>query len=132
MPERMIPVPESLIAAAWALLSDQPGNPVVQALDALLSQPTPTAEPPATYEQGCDDGYLAGEHHVRNTATLPTAEPTSVEDMAPGTTFTEKVRWKVSAGALHGLAIVTRGGGRKVRALSEFDPSTIHDVTPPA
>lgn len=52
-------------------------------LDALLSQPTPTAEPPATYQQGYDDGFMAGEHHVRNAETLP-ATPPRIPDMVPG------------------------------------------------
>lgn len=95
MTERMVQVPVSLIeraphapgcqiAGLW-ILPENGGRAVQQSgkctcwkaeVDALLSQPTPAAEPPATYQQGYDDGFMAGEHHVRNTETLPVAPPT--------------------------------------------------------
>ncbi len=72
----------------------------IDRLRALLSQPTPTAEPP------------------------------SIEEMAPGTTFTEEVRWTVT-GTLSTGSTVAHSRSGEMRFADRFDPSTIRDVTPP-
>lgn len=73
---------------------------------ALLSQPTPSAEPK---QLSPDAMQRALDYH---------GWPPRIEDMAPGTTFTAEARFLVD---VHGTPLAHSG----------FDPSTIRDVTPP-
>jgi hypothetical protein len=61
---------------------------------------------------------------------LALAKPPRIEDMAPGTTFTEEVRWTVT-GTLSTGSTVAHSGSGEMRFADRFDPSTIRDVTPP-
>lgn len=62
----------------------------------------------------------------------PSAEPVSIADMTPGTTFVEEVRWTVT-GTLSTGSTVAHSGSGEMRFADRFDPSTIRDVTlPPA
>lgn len=56
-------------------------------------------------------------------------EPPHIEDMAPGTTFTEEVRWTVTGTLSTGVVVAQSKDG--MRFADKFDPSTIRDVTPP-
>lgn len=71
------------------------------AVRALLSQPVPTAD-----------------------------EPPRIEDMAPGTKFTEEVRWTITGTLSTGMTVAHSAAG-EMRFADRFDPSTIRDVTPP-
>lgn len=100
-------------------------------LEALLSQPTPTAEPIDAVSASCVDG--AAPEQQRETAAPPRPE-----DMAPGTTFTGRHadHWKRFEYDGAGRIRFVGGSGtwflltgpRGIR----IDPSTIRDVTPPA
>jgi hypothetical protein len=60
---------------------------------------------------------------------LPTsAEPVSIDDLAPGTTFEYGERWTVANNLPGRPPHAYRG--LEARYLTEFDPSTIRDVTP--
>lgn len=109
MAEPTVQVPVSLIERALKVadILYPDGLPVREELRALLSHPTPSAE------------------------------PVSIADMAPGTTFVARYR----AGAFHGdaarwrkvdatLVALASSAGTPVYA-TQLDPSTIRDVTPP-
>jgi len=156
--ERTIQVPVSLIeraphapgcqvAGLW-ILPENGGRAVQQSgkctcwkaeVDALLSQPTPSAERDdllSCLELGDDGNYhwdtdMLDRLLERHMGEFPAAPP-RIEDMAPGTTFTaplrdnsEDRRWMVTA---HGLASSDGSAGVDSKWI---DPSTIRDVTPP-
>jgi hypothetical protein len=123
MTEPTVQVPASLIEA---LLGESEPSRRVEArrqARALLSQPTPTAEPIDAVSASCVDGAAPEQQRE-------TAEPPRIEDMAPGTTFTEEVRWTVT-GTLSTGSTVAHSGSGEMRFADRFDPSTIRDVTPP-
>ena len=97
---------------------------VTDAVLALLSQPTPSAE--------CTCGY-GGVHEPMNPRCERNGyrwtEPVSIADMAPGTTFTANL-------TAHRFLYQGEGTYRDEWTLAHvsaaaFDPSTIRDVTPP-
>lgn len=119
---------------------------VTDAVLALFPQPTPSAEQTETLRQlaceghgacrsplhvhGCyaDDGTACDEPDEHKSAT-----PTSIADMAPGTTFTanEGNRYMRTAPDVLGRpgdAVDVVGWFYQAH---QFDPSTIRDVTPP-
>lgn len=104
MTEPTVQVPVSLIKRAVEGLLKAPGRDAILVcgeLHTLLSQPTPSAEPPR------------------------------IEDMAPGTTFTASTWQKYlshwtylpDGGVLSGMGVW--------HDRADVDPSTIRDVTPP-
>ncbi len=116
---------------------------------ALLSQPTPTAEPDACPRCG-GTGEVEDDSH-RHTG-LPTvgrcglcggsgrvtAEPPRIEDMAPGTTFVgtlSPTRGSVAEPRTRRLFVTVGPDLYDERGLhwyeEDVDPSTIRDVTPP-
>lgn len=130
---------------------------VANDLDALLSQPTPTAEPMrAAQSDGGDRLIEFAEEmlgvplepwqmrlcrrvfggNVGRSTGRPDAAPPSIPDMMPRTTFWARTKWG------HEWPFVAEGGNA-IRAnvsgypdgilLHEFDidPATIRDVTPP-
>lgn len=93
---------------------------LIERLDALLSQPTPTAEPKPLNP---DSVQRVLNYH---------GWPPRPEGMAPGTTFVYlSGLWEVVDG---GDALLRNGpgGGITYRTLSQFDPSTIRDVVVPS
>ncbi|MDT0211220.1 hypothetical protein [Curtobacterium sp. BRD11] len=94
----------------------------VAAMSALLSQPTPTAEPIDAVSASCVDGATPEQQRE-------TAEPPRIEDMAPGTTFTAAASSDVWRWAVRQDGQVVSGLG--IGPKSSIDPSTIRDVTPP-
>jgi hypothetical protein len=123
----------------------------------VLSQPTPSAEPKVTPEQrswqarmlrdaarntrgGAREWLLRRADWFENPPLVgiaaATAEPPRIEDMAPGTTFTEasggwpRTAWTV--GQRHdGTKYAKRQSDGWVLDPKCIDPSTIRDVTPP-
>jgi hypothetical protein len=105
MSERMIPVPESLIERIDSAYNNNASSDTFAGLIEelwMLSQPTPTAEPPR------------------------------IEDLTPGSTFradtTHGTQGELFFAAADGwyyniMGIITNP--------SDIDPSTIRDVTPP-
>jgi hypothetical protein len=160
MSERMIPVPESLarsivnqlradaeqIDGEWGhcrtadgiRASDDPDDygkrqvAMSDQIDALLSQPTPTAEPSA----------LGLREHIGPDGSnyIMPAEPPRIEDMAPGTTFI--CEGKGVPGVEHHMRVTRHTRIDETRILwclthkfgadeSYVNSSTIRDVTPP-
>lgn len=101
---------------SWSVL-DAPGIPA-------LSQPTPTAE--ADDVELCDCGEPAAVCAAKR--AMPVAPP-SIADMVPGTTITSICPRCGGSGCV-GLADCRLCAGTGV--VSNPDPSTIRDLTPPA
>lgn len=122
MAEPTVPVPVSLIERAAVLLEDyQPGVTSAR-LRALLSQPTPTAEP--VQYNGHNGLAVFADAARRLNEDAPTAEPPRIEDMAPGTipcADPNVNRWYCQRRA-DGTCPLPKC----------IDPSTIRDVRPPA
>lgn len=124
-----VQVPVSLIERAEAAKSDADAWRVVGDLllcvpetAAALSQPTPNAET-CICNTGPDTDGPDIDCHVHGL-------PPGIEDMAPGTTFTEEIRWTVTATSRPNILVAhSEHGG--IRFLDQFDPSTIRDITPP-
>lgn len=105
---------------------------------ALLSQPTPTAEP---CKRCAGTGYITSPP-MPDVVDLPCpncsdAEPPRIEDMAPGTTFTGTTRqWptqrfeRVSRGRVK-AENGTLWSPLDYQGRERIDPSMIRDVTPP-
>lgn len=126
--EPTVQVPVSLIEDARDAIDTQDWEHANTraALDALLSQSTPTADEP---------GLTPSELRAWRALDQQKADagPPRIEDMAPGTTFRADTiatrygsRWTVLPSGR-----VESGMGIGHEA-SEIDPSTIRDVTPPA
>lgn len=127
MAERMMPVPVSLIEQAANLLAyggtrdlDLAGS-----FRALLSQPTPTAEPMSTEQ--------IGQEYLRLITTPP-----RIEDMAPGTRFVAEGLGV--PGVDHPFEVRMTDSSEQVLYCHlhhtgaqpwYVDPSTIRNVTPP-
>lgn len=143
--EPTVQMPVSLIERASDFIDMRlPGAPAVLAdLRALLSQPTPTAEP--AVEKAWNEGWQSGwanrhqaqpdqdgtvglSRPIENPYTARGAEPPRIEDLAPGTRFVihRAEHWTVLP---HRVAV--QDGHDTGRYLEEFDPSTIRDVQPP-
>lgn len=88
---------------------------VKTAVLALLSQPTPSAEPYTPEDGPAPWGYLPTDR---------------IEDMAPGTTFTALVELDFTATTFLGQWVASDPDGHHWVA-GDFNPSTIRDVTPP-
>ena len=100
---------------------------------ALLSQPTPTAEPSPLW---CADDTPHDAHRARNEfggwnecTGRPAPEPPRVEDMAPGTTFTAEFHG--DRDMFFRCRDSLARAGRYLVAMDAIDPSTIRDVRPP-
>ncbi|WP_284761533.1 hypothetical protein [Curtobacterium sp. MEB011] len=105
-------------------------------LRALLSQPTPSAVLTGGIGYPVREAARREDEHARSVAT---ADPPSIEDMVPGTTFT--AGWPHTGRPTHwvvlndGVRCIEHGRGYYGTAWSlhdaPIDPSTIRDVTPP-
>jgi len=131
--EPTVQVPVSLIERAGNALLEVPPSSVnasiYSELHALLSQPTPTAEP-NNWANGhrwpCTRFYTSA---TERDACTCNAAPPSITDMVPGTTFTAKTPtgWRRCLRAT-GFGVYVAEGQWDY---SRIDPSTIRDVTPP-
>lgn len=136
-----MPVPVSLIERIraglplWKYKVDPEADALMSALDALLSQPTPTAEPDEwCREEKCQyrhwrSGGL-GTTHKRGAGCPAPADPPSIADMVPGTTFSANGIRRAYQYIGDDKMIEVDGNG--VWWTSKIDPSTIRDVTPPS
>ncbi len=128
MAEPTVQVPVSLITEADEVMREGTRHAryiMAARLDALLSQPTPTAELSA----------LGLREHIGPDGSnyIMPAEPIQrPEHMSVGTTFVHlSATWEVVDGG-RAVGVNVPGQGIACRHLSTFDPSTIRDVTPPA
>jgi hypothetical protein len=137
---RNVQVPVSLIERARLVAELKGSSAVRDELDALLSQPAPTAEPctcspPATHlGEGPDQDCPTRGDRFR------VAEPPRIEDMAPGTTFTAEGegvpgtehRFTVTGERnRHGVPVLSCSIHRTGALANYVARSTIRDVTPP-
>jgi hypothetical protein len=154
------PTREQIATAVRPVISrwyDTGGNlqeRIADAVLALFSQPTPSAVPERTYtaadvqeafERGCirgeqdaDERNWSRRQYEKMQAPLPPAEPVSIADMAPGTTFTaghpdtgRPANFERCDDEQHAPHTVFDMGGGAFWKARAFDPSTIRDVTPP-
>ena len=102
---------------------------ILRELDALLSQPTPSAEAMSADEFSA---RWRGADTALRRMSEP-AEPPRIEDMAPGTTFTAILNGgkRLRTYTVTERRILTESEGGAY-ALGDIDPSTIRDVQPPA
>lgn len=125
MPEPTVPVPVSLIERTAAEYERDGWPLAAEKWRALLSQPTPTAEPKYTKASAAPKRLrVRGDGFV----TSP-ADPPSITNMAPGTRFrTDDDTWTVMDS--FGDRWLQKGDG-DAWDIEDLDPSTIRDVTPP-
>jgi hypothetical protein len=130
--DRMIPVRESLIERTVQALAFEGID--VPELSALLSQPTPTAEP----DEGgyCHCGTAKESHSIEEHAYvdmgIPPVEYQSIVQLNEGSTFYARQHgdpqerfWFLAAG----MGVVSLDA--IMAHANSIDPSTIRDVTPP-
>lgn len=143
--EPTVPVPVSLIERLLGNRTTDTWNE----LRALLSQPTPSAEPPMcgaisalTNDPCVEDAGHNGRHmSIRGFSWEPLARweapatPPSIADMVPGTTFRARVGAAQGSNFLmviedpaHDLLVDSYG---QDWTADDIDPPTIRDVTPP-
>lgn len=140
--DRTVQVPVSLIERALtSMTTERYDNAAARELEALLPQPTPTAE-------HADDCSIDVVTWVPGWEGVPTAlpghcdcgrgadaKPPRIEDMAPGTTFTARLHLmdgltdRCVFMRVDGVDVVDDAGARWHP--QDIDPSTIRDVTPP-
>lgn len=129
MAERMIQVPVSLIQKTiLALRVNTPQSTRRargEALAALLSQPTPTAEPMSADEFSA---RWRGADAVLRGMSEPAAPP-SIAEMVPGTTFEWEGHRFMRLSATAQYPLVDDGGF--LFDVDSIDPSTIRNITPP-
>lgn len=114
---------------------------IADAVRALLSELTPTAEPEADLAEVFRQGWVAGHDapHIPGVRS-DSAEPPRIEDMAPVATHSSGEHRRVRLGEGDHLPVCdtcTNVLGLNVRwdhaiLRPDHDPSTIRDVTPPA
>jgi len=115
----------------WSLIRIE--RPVEGTDPTMQVQPTPTAVLAGGIGYPVQEAARREDEHARRAAI---AEPPSIADMAPGTTFTAPHpesgyrSWTVVEDGAHGwwAVDIKRNGVPLLR----FDPSTIRDVSPPS
>lgn len=131
MTERMVQVPVSLIEKLRGFAQAARDYYTVEQVEALLSQPTPSAE----HKPDCDRASELSTYcdcHVEQ-AVLHGPESPQIEDMAPGTTFGIEFRWTVVRDPSGATFLYRDNNGYAQWLLaSDGDPTTIRDVTPPS
>lgn len=132
-----------------SLAQDFPCEPRrdLESILALLSQPTPTAEPAQAWRDRQGDVWTEGDDglmHTPDTAPfsrghvekkwgplVPVAAPPSIADMVPGGRFCNNSAGH-STHLWHPAPFDSTFGDVHYTCPGRIDPSTIRDVTPPA
>lgn len=141
MSEQQPPTREQIADAIEALRLEHPPwrrTPAIDAVLALFQQPTPSAE----HDRHCASRTIMLPVDPPRAAACDcgaAAEPVSIADMVPGTTFTARHVDPDECGGIDHRWFVIRPGARPLVISDEgqhwsgdsVDPSTIRDVTPP-